>query len=117
MTETIALAQALQATVVRKGRATVIAHEDDPHTAYAVDAGHSWAATPGSGDVLSGILGAHLALMHAKPLGEEAAIAGAVAVHAVAAKLAAHTPFGDATAPASRIADYVRPATAKVHHV
>ena len=117
MTETIALAQALGCTVVRKGRATVIAHEDDPHTAYAVDAGHSWAATPGSGDVLSGILGAHLALMHAKPLGEEAAIAGAVAVHAVAAKLAAHTPFGDATAPASRIADYVRPATAKVHHV
>lgn len=117
MKETLALAQTLRCTVVRKGRMTVIAHEDDPHTAYAVDAGHSWAATPGSGDVLSGILGAHLALMHAKPLGEEAAIAGAVAVHAVAAKLAAHTPFGDATAPASRIADYVRPATAKVHHV
>ena len=117
MKETLALAQTLRCTVVRKGRMTVIAHEDDPHTAYAVDAGHSWAATPGSGDVLSGILGAHLALMHAKPLGEEAAIAGAVAVHAVAAKLAAHTPFGDATAPAGRIADYVRPATAKVHHV
>lgn len=116
MTETIALAQALGCTVVRKGRATVIAHEDDPHTAYAVDAGNSWAATPGSGDVLSGIIGAHLALMQAKSLGEEAALSGAVTVHALAAKLAATTPFGDAAAPASRIAAHIRPATAAVAH-
>ena len=116
MGETIALAQALGCTVVRKGRATVIAHEDDPHTAYAVDTGNSWAATPGSGDVLSGVMGAHLALMQAKSLGEEAALSGAVTVHALAAKLAAATPFGDAAAPASRIAAHVRPATAAVAH-
>lgn len=116
MSETNALAQALQATVVRKGRATVIAHEDDPHSAYSVDAGNSWAATPGSGDVLSGIMGAHLALMHAKSLGEEAALSGAVTVHAIAAQLAAATAFGDAAAPASRIAEHVRPATAEAYH-
>ena len=116
MGETIALAQALGCTVVRKGRVTVIAHEDDPHTAYAVDAGNSWAATPGSGDVLSGIIGAHLALMQARSLGEEAALSGAVTVHALAAKLAAATPFGDAAAPASRIAAHIRPATAAVAH-
>lgn len=117
MTETIALAQALQATVVRKGRVTVITHEDDPHSAYAVDAGNSWAATPGSGDVLSGVMGAHLALMHARSLGEEAALSGAVTVHAIAAQLAAATAFGDATAPASRIAEHIRPATAEAYHV
>ena len=116
MSETVALAQALQATVVRKGRATVIAHEDDPHSAYAVDAGNSWAATPGSGDVLSGVMGAHLALMHAKSQGEEAALSGAVTVHAIAAQLAAATPFGEAAAPASHIAEHVRPATAKARH-
>lgn len=114
--ETLALASRLSCTVVRKGRVTVIAHESDPHTAYAVDAGHSWAATPGSGDVLAGVAGAHLALMEAKSLGEEAALAGAVAVHAVAAKLAAATPYGDAAAPAGRIAAFIRPATALVSH-
>lgn len=116
MSETVALAQALQATVVRKGRATVIAHEDDPHSAYAVDAGNSWAATPGSGDVLSGVMGAHLALMHARSQGEEAALSGAVTVHAIAAQLAASTPFGEAAAPASHIAEHVRPATAMARH-
>lgn len=116
MAETIALAAALQCTVVRKGRVTVIAHEGDPYTAYAIDAGHSWAATPGSGDVLAGIAGAHLALMHAKRLWEEVALAGAVAVHALAAKLAAATAYGDATAPASRIAEFIRPATAKMRN-
>ena len=116
MAETIALAAALQCTVVRKWRVTVIAHEGDPYTAYAIDAGHSWAATPGSGDVLAGIAGAHLALMHAKRLWEEVALAGAVAVHALAAKLAAATAYGDATAPASRIAEFIRPATAKMRN-
>ena len=83
--------------------------------AYAVDAGHSWAATPGSGDVLSGLMGARLALAAAEapldiPADEVAA--QSVVVHAVAASLAARTPYGNATAPASRIATFVRDATA-----
>lgn len=136
--ETLALAKALRCTVVRKGRVTIIADHTaagpsaGPATgitdtaatnagttgwdyAYAVDAGHSWAATPGSGDVLSGLMGARLALAAAEapldiPADEVAA--QSVVVHAVAASLAARTPYGNATAPASRIATFVRDATA-----
>ncbi|WP_311389930.1 bifunctional ADP-dependent NAD(P)H-hydrate dehydratase/NAD(P)H-hydrate epimerase [Corynebacterium haemomassiliense] len=114
--ETLALAATLRATIARKGRITLVAPEDEPHLIHAVDAGHSWAATPGSGDVLAGIMGAHLALAAARTPYADAAIAatttGAVTVHALAASLAAETPFGPATAPASRIAEFVRPATA-----
>ncbi len=117
--ETLELAATLRATIVRKGRVTLVAPEDDPHLVYAVDAGHSWAATPGSGDVLAGIIGAHLALSAARaavPGAVDAAVpgavTGAVTVHAVAAWLAAQTPSGPATAPAGRIAEYVREATA-----
>lgn len=121
--ETLELAATLRATIVRKGRVTLVAPEDDPHLVYAVDAGHSWAATPGSGDVLAGIIGAHLALSAARaavPGAVDAAVpgavTGAVTVHAVAAWLAAQTPSGPATAPAGRIAEYVRDATAQVAH-
>ncbi|OFT85180.1 bifunctional ADP-dependent NAD(P)H-hydrate dehydratase/NAD(P)H-hydrate epimerase [Corynebacterium sp. HMSC29G08] len=140
--QTLALAKALRCTVVRKGRVTIIADHTAAGTdgwdyAYAVDAGHSWAATPGSGDVLSGLMGARLALAAAEAAAEAGAEAGAgpaaklpadelpadelpadevaaqsVVVHALAASLAAATPFGDATAPASRIANFVRDATA-----
>lgn len=127
--ETLALAAALGCTIVRKGRVSIIAPEDNPYIGLAVDAGHSWAATPGSGDVLAGVLGAHLARIFAQLQVEEAArksgglvvsggleftLAGAVSVHAAAAKLAAETPHGDATAPASRIAQFIRDATAKL---
>ena len=122
--QTLALAKALRCTVVRKGRVTIIADHTAAGTdgwdyAYAVDAGHSWAATPGSGDVLSGLMGARLALAAAEAGAEPAAelpadevAAQSVVVHALAASLAAATPFGDATAPASRIANFVRDATA-----
>ena len=114
--ETLALAATLRATIARKGRITLVAPEDEPHLIHAVDAGHSWAATPGSGDVLAGIMGAHLALAAARTPYADAAIAatttGAVTVHAQAASLAAETPFGPATAPAGRVAEFVRPATA-----
>lgn len=128
--ETLALAAALGCTIVRKGRVTVIAPEDNPYIGLAVDAGHSWAATPGSGDVLAGVLGAHLARIVAQVQAEEGArksggsviaggveftLAEAVSVHAAAAKLAAETPYGDATAPASRIAQFIRGATAKLN--
>ena len=117
--ETLQLAAVLGATVLRKGRCTVIASPPDADTAYAVDAGHSWAATPGSGDVLSGLAGARIALAAARTkdpdfLATEVAEAvnHAANVHALAAALAADTQFGPAPAPASRIADFIREATA-----
>lgn len=110
--ETRALASELQCAIVRKGRITLVATEELLEPVAAVDAGHSWAATPGSGDVLAGVAGAHLARDPETPV-LQFLLAKAVAVHASAAKLAAATPFGNATAPASRIATFVREATAK----
>ncbi|MGH3678503.1 MAG: NAD(P)H-hydrate dehydratase, partial [Mycobacterium sp.] len=53
------LAEHLGATVLLKGNVTVIAEPGGP--VYLNPAGQSWAATAGSGDVLSGIIGALLA--------------------------------------------------------
>ncbi|MGV9802314.1 NAD(P)H-hydrate dehydratase, partial [Mycobacterium sp. NPDC003449] len=87
----------------------VIADAGD--TTYLNPAGQSWAATAGSGDVLSGIIGALLAA--GLPPGEAAA-AGAF-VHARAANLSAADP-GPAPAPtsASRILAHVRAAVASL---
>jgi ADP-dependent NAD(P)H-hydrate dehydratase / NAD(P)H-hydrate epimerase len=73
--------------------------------AYVNQAGQSWASTAGSGDVLSGIIGALLAA--GVPAGEAAAM-GAF-VHARAAGLAAADP-GPHAAPvsASRILAHIR---------
>ncbi|MFD3748637.1 bifunctional ADP-dependent NAD(P)H-hydrate dehydratase/NAD(P)H-hydrate epimerase [Nocardia sp. NPDC058633] len=79
-----ALAEEWGVTVLLKGRATIIASPGE--VTLVNDAGGDWAATPGSGDVLSGIVGALLAA------GREpgwAAAAGA-RVHALAAGLAAY---------------------------
>ncbi|MEU4321989.1 bifunctional ADP-dependent NAD(P)H-hydrate dehydratase/NAD(P)H-hydrate epimerase [Nocardia fluminea] len=78
------LAEEWGVTVLLKGRATVVASPGQ--VTLVNDAGGDWAATPGSGDVLSGIIGALLAA------GCEAGwAAGAGArVHALAANLAAH---------------------------
>ncbi len=78
-----ALARDMGATVLLKGFSTVIAAPDGR---VVVDtAGSSWAATPGSGDVLTGVCGALLAT------GREPLFAGALAarVHAEAAARAA----------------------------
>ncbi|MBV9319857.1 MAG: NAD(P)H-hydrate epimerase, partial [Mycobacterium sp.] len=53
------LADAFGATVLLKGNVTVIAEPDGP--VYLNPAGQAWAATAGSGDVLSGMIGALLA--------------------------------------------------------
>ena len=53
------LADTFGATVLLKGNVTVIADPGGP--VYLNPAGQSWAATAGSGDVLSGIIGALLA--------------------------------------------------------
>nr|WP_296779337.1 NAD(P)H-hydrate dehydratase [Rhodococcus sp. (in: high G+C Gram-positive bacteria)] len=81
--------------VLLKGRATVIA---DPDGRVLVnDAGGSAASTAGSGDVLSGILGALVAS------GMEMALAAACGarVHALAAATAAHGSGGEFAAPVS----------------
>ncbi|NMN96217.1 NAD(P)H-hydrate dehydratase [Antrihabitans stalactiti] len=95
------LAEAWGVTVLLKGRATVIAAPGAP--TYVNEAGGSWAATAGSGDVLSGIIGALLAA------GLEPAIAAAMAarVHSLAANLAAE---GSAPISASPLLSHVTPA-------
>ena len=53
------LADRLGVTVLLKGNVTVVAEPDGP--VYLNPAGQSWAATAGSGDVLSGVIGSLLA--------------------------------------------------------
>ena len=103
------LADQLGATVLLKGNVTVIAEPGGP--VYLNPAGQSWAATAGSGDVLSGIIGALLAA--GLPAGEAAA--AAAFVHARAANLSAADP-GPHPAPtsASRILAHVRAAIASL---
>jgi ADP-dependent NAD(P)H-hydrate dehydratase / NAD(P)H-hydrate epimerase len=101
------LADALGVTVLLKGNVTVIADPGGP--VYLNPAGQSWAATAGSGDVLSGMIGALLA---AGLPAAEAAAAGAF-VHARAAALSAADPGpGEAPTSASRIVPHIRAALA-----
>ncbi|MCW2516847.1 MAG: hypothetical protein JWR11_5889 [Mycobacterium sp.] len=103
------LADTFGATVLLKGNVTVIA-EPGAKT-YLNPAGQSWAATAGSGDVLSGVIGSLLAA--GLPSGEAAAM-GAF-VHARAAGLSAADP-GPRPAPtsASRILAHIRSSIANL---
>jgi hydroxyethylthiazole kinase-like uncharacterized protein yjeF len=103
------LAEAFGATVLLKGNVTVIA-EPGGRT-YLNQAGGSWAATAGSGDVLSGVIGALLAA--GVPAGEAAAMAAFV--HARAANLSAADP-GPRPAPtsAARILAHIRSSIASL---
>ena len=97
------LADAFGATVLLKGNVTVIADPGGP--VYLNPAGQSWAATAGSGDVLSGMIGALLA--SGLPAAEAAA--AAAFVHARAAALSAADPGpGEAPTSASRIVPHIR---------
>lgn len=104
------LADRFGATVLLKGNVTVIA-EPGADSVYLNAAGNSWAATAGSGDVLSGVIGALLAAGRSPA---EAAAAAAF-VHARAADLSARDP-GPAPAPtsASRILAHLRTALASI---
>ncbi|MGJ0182377.1 bifunctional ADP-dependent NAD(P)H-hydrate dehydratase/NAD(P)H-hydrate epimerase [Corynebacterium glyciniphilum] len=118
------LSRALSCVVLLKGRHTVVTDGED---VQCTDAGTSWAATPGSGDVLSGMIGALLAENEARH-GPDAEQSGgrsemsqqegrvssakfpandAVALHAIAASISAQTPEGEAPTSASRIAEAV----------
>lgn len=94
------LAARLGVTVLLKGRITLVADADG--TVYGNDAGSSWAATAGAGDVLAGMAGALLAA------GLPPRWAGAMAAraHAVAADLAS----GGAPISASALLAALRPA-------
>lgn len=101
------LAEKWQVTVLLKGRATVIATPGRP--TLVNEAGGSWAATAGAGDVLSGVIGALLAAGC-----DPSWAAGAAArAHALAANLAAHaeSPSGPgAPISASPLLRHLRPA-------
>jgi hydroxyethylthiazole kinase-like uncharacterized protein yjeF len=103
------LADRMGVTVLLKGNVTIVAEPGGP--VYLNPAGQSWAATAGSGDVLSGIIGALLA---AGLSAGEAAAAAAFA-HARAANMSAADP-GPRPAPtsASRILAHVRAAIASL---
>ena len=103
------LAETLGATVLLKGNVTVVAAPDGP--TYLNPAGGSWAATAGSGDVLSGIIGALLAA----GLPAAKAAAAAAFIHARAANASAADP-GPAPVPtsASRILTHIRWALANL---
>ncbi|GAB3080430.1 bifunctional ADP-dependent NAD(P)H-hydrate dehydratase/NAD(P)H-hydrate epimerase [Corynebacterium aquatimens] len=116
--ETKALANALNCTIVRKGRSTIIV---DPinQRASIVDTANSWAATPGSGDVLSGLMGARIARSVVR-FGDRAAgldLFQSVTIHAVAAQISANTPFGPGPTHASAIAAAIPAATAKITRI
>ncbi len=102
------LAEKWQVTVLLKGRATLVATPGRP--VLVNEAGGSWAATAGAGDVLSGIIGALLAAGHDPSW----SAASAARVHALAANLAAHAtpPPGGPGAPisATPLLAHLRPA-------
>ncbi|BBY65173.1 NAD(P)H-hydrate dehydratase [Mycolicibacterium helvum] len=103
------LAEAFGATVLLKGNVTVVAEPSGK--TYLNPAGGSWAATAGSGDVLSGMIGALLA----SGLPAIEAAAAAAFVHARAANASAADP-GPTPVPtsASRILAHIRQAIAEL---
>ncbi|MEV5649042.1 NAD(P)H-hydrate dehydratase [Nocardia sp. NPDC052254] len=89
-----ALAGEWRVTVLLKGRATLVAAPGG--LVLVNEAGGSWAATAGAGDVLSGVIGSLLAAGR----DPQWSAAAAARVHALSANLAAHAG-GDAAAPIS----------------
>ena len=128
ITSTERLARELNCTVLLKGRFTIIAN---PQRTVVVDTASSWAATPGSGDVLAGILGALVARdagkrardtgyteagqyeleAHEADYVVDSAAVG-VAIHAAASYMASLTPYGPAPTSALKIAQHIPHATA-----
>ncbi|WP_051181579.1 NAD(P)H-hydrate dehydratase [Nocardia vinacea] len=99
------LAESWHLTVLLKGRATLVATPGRP--VLVNEAGGSWAATAGAGDVLSGVIGALLAAGYDPGW----SAAAAARVHALAANLAAHENHPSAApTSASPLLDHVRPA-------
>ncbi|MGV0331554.1 NAD(P)H-hydrate dehydratase [Corynebacterium macginleyi] len=99
------LAEDLDCFVLHKGRITTVTAPNQP--IYGMNAGHSYAATAGSGDVLSGILGTTIAQVDLEKADAEyiiMEILHAAALHQHAAAIAAHTTDGFGICSASQIA-------------
>ena len=111
------LAEELDSIILLKGRLTRVTAPGQP--LYSFNSGHSFAATPGSGDVLSGILGAVMAQLSvtapaASPAEVIAEVLHAGAIHAHAASIAAETREGFAPCSASQIAAAIPQAIARL---
>lgn len=111
------LAEELNSIILLKGRLTRVTAPGQP--LYSFNSGHSYAATPGSGDVLSGILGAVMAQLSAtapaaSPTEVIAEVLHAGAIHAHAAAIAAETPDGFAPCSSSQIAAAIPQAIAQL---
>ena len=115
------LADELDCYILHKGRITTVTAPGAG--IYGFNAGHSYAATAGSGDVLSGILGAVLAQIPWEEAGDLAGIdkqliiseiLHAAAIHQHAAAIAARTPAGMGIARARDIARCVPEAIARL---
>lgn len=105
------LSAALDCWVLHKGRITTIVGPARSKTVpVGINAGHSLSATAGSGDVLSGILGAQIAL---EGMSMDAII-HAVTIHIHAAAIAATTEYGVSVATASQIAEAIPAAIARL---
>ncbi|GAB4583294.1 NAD(P)H-hydrate dehydratase [Nocardia sp. IFM 10818] len=106
------LADSWQVTVLLKGRATLVAAPGRP--VLVNEAAGSWAATAGSGDVLSGIIAALMAA------GRDPAWSAAAAarVHALAANIAAHaTTVAGSPISASPLLAHIREAIGVLREV
>ncbi|RLK60847.1 NAD(P)H-hydrate dehydratase [Actinokineospora cianjurensis] len=102
VTAALELAAALSVTVLLKGHVTVVA---DPRGRVLVNAARShWLATAGSGDVLSGVIGALLAA----GLDPLLAAGCAAFVHVRAGELAARGAPAPASAIVSALSDAIR---------
>ncbi|MCY7395230.1 MAG: hydroxyethylthiazole kinase, partial [Nocardioides sp.] len=97
-----AAAQRYAATVLLKGRRTIVVHPDGP--VRVCTTGTPWLATAGAGDVLGGVIGALLA---AGLTPYDAASAGAW-IHGAAAQLASRGGPITAGAVAAALPDAVR---------
>ncbi|MCS4490487.1 bifunctional ADP-dependent NAD(P)H-hydrate dehydratase/NAD(P)H-hydrate epimerase [Corynebacterium sp. ES2775-CONJ] len=107
------LADHMGHTLVVKGRKTVIC-TGSRDAVIAIDSGHSWLATPGTGDLLAGMMGAWVAHHQARQLNINLAIPLSVHILNIAGFLAAQTTYGAAPTSASAVARKIPEATAAI---
>lgn len=111
----VAVAERLNCGVLLKGRHTVIVNRPVTYRdgrkadteVHTIDAGTSWGATPGSGDVLAGMLGASMAESQATLGNADHVAPMVVALQGTAAALSAKVGDGYAPTSASRIAETI----------
>ncbi|MFW0109899.1 ADP-dependent NAD(P)H-hydrate dehydratase [Rothia sp. P13129] len=109
------------ATVLLKGHTSYIASPENEE-GYKLQAPHSWLATAGSGDTLSGIMGSFLATRHAQARTQNHSLstvdflrvaASAVAIHHQAAQNVHRNECGGPTPP-SVVTEYIAQAISEI---